>query len=378
MSDKPVKILLIEDNPRDTQTLREMLAKATNAPLDLECADRLSTGLKRLAQGGIDLVLLDLFLPESRGLKTLRRVHARAPLLPVVAITRLADEEIGLEAVREGAQDYLVKGQIDSARLVSTIRHAIARQRTEEALRQSEDRYRKLAEKLQWANAELETFVYSVSHDLRAPLRAIRGFAEILAHRQRANLNEQGQHYLDNIVQASAQMGLLIDDLLAYSRIGRQAVSRQPVPLCDLLARVTDSLATRIDETGAHIDIPDDLPVLQSERTLLIQILSNLIANALTFHRPSVPPRVAVSCQAEPDHFIIRVADNGIGIPSEHYNRIFNVFQRLHDQDEYPGTGIGLAIVKKSVELLGGKVGVESVVGEGSTFWVKLPRETKG
>lgn len=226
---------------------------------------------------------------------------------------------------------------------------------------------------LEAANKELEAFAYSVSHDLRAPLRAINSFAEIIARRHRESLNEEGRHYFDNIVEASSQMGLLIDDLLTYSRLGRRAVRHQPVPLGDLLAQVTENLADRVAETGAHLSIPDHLPVVYGDWTLLSQVFTNLLDNALTYHRPGVPPRVVVSCQTEAAHIVVRVADNGIGIPPEFHEKAFNVFQRLHSQDDYPGTGIGLAVVKRSAELLGGQVWVESVVGEGSTFSVELP-----
>ncbi|MBC8264566.1 MAG: MEDS domain-containing protein [Anaerolineales bacterium] len=229
------------------------------------------------------------------------------------------------------------------------------------------------ARRLQEVNAELEAFAYSVSHDLRAPLRAISGFAQIIARRHRDSLNEEGQHYFDNIIEASAHMGQLIDDLLRYSRLGRTAVRRQPVPLGDLLARLKDELAGRVTKTGALLSLADDLPIIHGDPTLLGQIFINLLDNALTYHRTGVPPRIVVNYKVEANHVIVSVADNGIGIPPEFHEKIFDIFQRLHSQDEYPGIGLGLAIVKKATELLGGSVWVESVVGEGSTFYVQLP-----
>lgn len=228
---------------------------------------------------------------------------------------------------------------------------------------------------LQTANKDLEAFSYSVSHDLRAPLRSVSGFAEIIARRHRNSLNEEAQHYLDNIVEASARMSRLIDDLLAYARLGRTSVRHQSVFLRPLLLQIMKDLAARITETGAEFDLPDELPVVRGDQTLLNQIFANLFGNALTYHRPGVPARVAVTWRAEADYVVVSVSDNGIGIPPEHHDKIFNVFQRLHSEDDYPGTGIGLAIVKKSVELLGGQVWVESVVSEGCTFSVQLPKE---
>jgi PAS domain S-box-containing protein len=270
------------------------------------------------------------------------------------------------------AEHLEITGEVAN-QLAIAIHQARLKEQIERHAAEMEERVAQRTAELREVNAELEAFAYSVSHDLRAPLRAINGFAQIIARRHRDSLNEEGQHYFDNIIQASTHMGHLIDDLLRYSRLGRQAVRHQPVPMGDVLAQVADSLAGRVAETGAHLSLPDDLPVVQGDQTLLGQIFTNLLDNALTYHRSGVPPQVVVSCQAEADHVILSVADNGIGIPPEFHEKIFNIFQRLHSQDEYPGTGIGLAIVKKVVGLLGGQVWVESVVGEGSTFYVELP-----
>lgn len=228
---------------------------------------------------------------------------------------------------------------------------------------------------LQTANKDLESFSYSVSHDLRAPLRAISGFAQIIARRHRASLNEEGQHYFDNIVQASDRMGHLIDDLLQYSRLGRQSVRLVPVPLPEVLSPLAKELTARLKEIGGSLEIAEDLPTVVADRTLLRQIFANLLENALTYRRPDVPAQVSVTWQAEGQAAVICVRDNGIGIPAEHHQRIFNIFQRLHSDDEYPGTGIGLATVKKSVEMLGASVRVESEIGQGSAFFIKLPLE---
>lgn len=241
--------------------------------------------------------------------------------------------------------------------------------------RKLESRVQERTAQLQAANKELEAFAYSISHDLRAPLRAVSGFAQIIARRHRAALNDEGRHYVDNIVLAGERMGHLIDDLLSYSRLGRKAMTRQPLALGKVVSQVLDDLADRMTAAGAVVSVPEDLPIIPGDPTLLQQIFTNLLENALIYQRHDVVPNIRVSWSIEDDQIILKVADNGIGIGLEYQEKIFNVFQRLHSDDEYPGTGIGLAIVKKAVEMLGGRVWVESKAGQGSIFYLKLPKD---
>lgn len=228
---------------------------------------------------------------------------------------------------------------------------------------------------LQAANKDLESFSYSVSHDLRAPLRAISGFAAIVARRHRASLNAEGQHYVDNIVQASERMGHLIDDLLTYARLGRMGVRREPVSLASLVNEISSAMQGHLAGLHGTLDVAENLPAVTGDQTLLSQVFTNLLENAFKYHKPGVPPRVSLTCYDADDRVVVKVSDNGIGIPPEYQDKIFDVFQRLHSEEEYPGTGIGLATVRKSVELLGGSVWVESRAGEGSTFFVRLPKD---
>jgi len=230
-----------------------------------------------------------------------------------------------------------------------------------------------VANRLAAANESLESFAYSVSHDLRAPLRGIGGFAQILAERHRQDLNEQGRQYIDYVVQASDQMTELIEDLLEYSRLGRRAVKPIPLDLELIVDEVLGSLVEIVQQTQAEIIFPEKYPVVLGDRTPLIQIFVNLFDNAIKYHRPDVPPKIELSWHRDSEYAMIMVSDNGIGIPEEHRSKIFTMFQRLHSDSEIPGTGIGLALVKKAVQLLDGEVEVGSVEGGGTTFTVKLP-----
>jgi PAS domain S-box-containing protein len=226
---------------------------------------------------------------------------------------------------------------------------------------------------LEAANRELESFVYSVSHDLRAPLRAITGFGQILARRHRAHLDSEGQHYLDNVVEAGERMGELIDRLLDYSRTGREALRPQPVQLADLVAGLKANFAARIAATGADFRVREPLALPHGDPTLIGQVLSNLLDNALTYTRHGVAPVIELATEVHDNRVALWVRDNGIGIAPEFHDKIFQVFQRLHAQDEVPGTGVGLAIVAKAASVLDGSVRVESAPGQGSRFILELP-----
>lgn len=239
------------------------------------------------------------------------------------------------------------------------------------------DRIRQHAEELELriaereqTNAELEAFSYSVSHDLRAPIRAITGFADAVREEYGDRLDATGHEYLQHVLDGAARMNRLVEDLLNYSRLSRVELELEAVPV----ARVT---ATALKNIGTHdgkikVAIPDNVSVRGHEATL-VQVIYNLVNNALKFRRPNVRPEINVSVEKNKGFGRITVADNGIGIAPQHRERIFQVFERLHGTEEFPGTGIGLAIVKRSIERMGGRFGLDSEVGRGSTFWVELP-----
>jgi PAS domain S-box-containing protein len=222
------------------------------------------------------------------------------------------------------------------------------------------------------ANKELESFSYTISHDLRAPLRAIYGFSQILAGRHSESLNEEGKKYMKYIVQASERMEQLINDLLNYSRLGRKSVKLRLIKLHEVLNDIKSDFQTELDNTGATLKITNELPEIYGDDTLLRQIFTNLLGNAIKYRKTDTALVISVSYESIEGGYILKVNDNGIGIAKEYWGKIFNVFQRLHSEEKYPGTGIGLATVKKAVTLLGGTIYVDSTVGTGSSFVIEI------
>ena len=226
---------------------------------------------------------------------------------------------------------------------------------------------------LQKVNQEIEAFTYSVSHDLRAPLRTMQGFAQALLEDYSDRLDEIGQEYTQYIIEGAVQMDTLISDLLAYSRLSRTQINFQPVDLTYVVQEALRQLSAQIEQRPAEVTVDAPLPQVIAHRLTLVQVVTNLLSNAIKFVKPEVPPKVRIYAQEEQNWIRLSIVDNGIGIAPEHQERIFRVFERLHGVEIYPGTGIGLAIVRKGLERMGGRVGVESQPGQGSRFWIELP-----
>ena len=222
------------------------------------------------------------------------------------------------------------------------------------------------------ANAQLDAFAYTVSHDLRAPLRAMEGFARILLDDMAGELGGKGRRYAERIVGAAERMDGLINDLLAYSRLQRARPTLRRVEPARIAARAAAEAQAALPDPGTASILVHALPPVLAEPVILAQVLSNLIGNAVKFRREGAAARVNVRAEEGAGRVRITVEDNGIGIAPEHQGRIFKVFERLHGQETYPGTGIGLAIVQKGVEQMGGTCGVESAPGAGSRFWIEL------
>ena len=227
-------------------------------------------------------------------------------------------------------------------------------------------------EDLKRSNAELEQFAYVASHDLQEPLRMVASFTQLLARRYRGQLDQDADEFIAFAVDGATRMQSLIQDLLAYSRVGTRVKALGPTDCKVIFERARANLLPAIEESRARVT-SGPLPTVPGDEVQLVQLFQNLIANALKFGGDQ-PPVISITAQEEGDQWLFAVRDNGIGIAPEHQQRIFMVFQRLHHRSEYPGTGIGLAICKKIVERHGGRIWVESEPGQGATFFFTIPK----
>ena len=280
------------------------------------------------------------------------------------------------EAVRRGELDrpIEVRGPPEIVAVAGTVEAMRARIQADlREVQVAREELAESAEELLRSNRDLEQFAYVASHDLQEPLRKVISFSQLLQQRYGDQLDERADQYIAFAVDGARRMQVLINDLLAFSRVGRLSAELAPVELDECAHRAVDNLAERIEETGAAVEV-GELPVVDGELNLLTAVFQNLIGNAIKFRRPEVAPVVTVSATEAPEHWEVTVADNGIGIEPEYADRVFVIFQRLHTKDAYSGTGIGLALCRRIIEHHGGHIWVDTTVTEGTTIRFTLPK----
>ncbi len=239
--------------------------------------------------------------------------------------------------------------------------------------REAEAKLKEYSNNLEESNKDLEQFAYIISHDLREPLRMMTSYTQLLKRRYAKNFDDAGNEFMDYIVDGAKRMNNLINDLLSYSRVGRDKRARQFVDMSEIITVVENNLRMAIQESNAKITIKDVMPKVYCNKAQMTTLLQNLIGNAIKYCHPNIAPKVEIGVKRQQDFWEFYIKDNGIGIAVEHLETIFLIFQRLHARDEYTGTGIGLAITKRIAQSHGGDVWVRSVEGEGSTFFLKMP-----
>lgn len=492
---KKNKILLVEDNEDIVLTLTELMEH----DIDISNAENLEKATKKLTEENFDSIILDLNLPDSIGLNTLKSISDRFPLIPIIIFTGINDEYVGIESIKKGAQDFLIKGKINKDVLLCSLKYAIERKKNEIILIESKEKYKSLFEKardavfiadietgiiidaniqaerllkksrdqiigtnfaaihppdqidyatsvfkkdikqkeqqnkeqqkngfiyidiitsdkkrvpveinasiislpdgrkiiqgifrditekkkaeeemirgtkkLAISNKELEQFAYIASHDLQEPLRSIYSFTELLASRYKGKFDQEADDFIDYIIVGTKRMQEMIDDLLYLSRITTRGKEFIPTNVSDILNQVLRNLDSLIKENNAIITI-DNMPTINTDPFQLTQLFQNLIDNSIKFRKKDIVPKIHISATKKQEEWIFSIQDNGIGIDQKNFIKLFKAFSRLHSKEDYPGTGIGLAICKKIVDRHEGEIWVESKLEEGSTFNFTIP-----
>jgi signal transduction histidine kinase len=374
-------------------TIRQAAALGTSRVSDQSVArgklrfDEVRAALRHL-QADLALARRDARADLSTAATSLNRalIFAAAVLLAAVAaVAVIARNVVARPIGRLGAQVRTVTGgalrrpvEAEGPRDVAALGRDVEAMRVRivmelEAVQRAQDAIEAQAAELSRSNAELEQFAYVASHDLQEPLRKVTSFCQMLERRYAGQLDERADQYIGFAVDGAKRMQILINDLLAFSRVGRMGREPELVDADDLVAVARANLAAGIEDTGAEIEVEGDLPVVLGERSLLVLVFQNLIGNGIKF-RGERRPHVRVSAEREDGFWRFTVADNGIGIDPEYGERIFVIFQRLHTKDAYSGTGIGLAMCRKVIEHHGGRIWLEpSSNGSGATFRFTLP-----
>jgi signal transduction histidine kinase len=367
-----VNVLAVDDNQANLLALEKILK---NPDLNLVKSISGNEALACLLENEFACIILDVTMPEMDGfeLAQIIRNDERTKYIPIIFASGNQRTEADIfKGYETGAVDYLLK-PLDATIVRSKVNVFAELYRHELALKRAKTLLAEYAKDLQRSNEELDQFAHIAAHDLQAPIRAIAGYAEMLTEDCMEQLGDTGKEWLQRITERTARMHSLIQDLLVYSKAGR----KQPSVSFDVsktVVEVTQDLSQHIKESGAKI-ILGNLPTLVASPLELRQLMQNLIGNAIKYQKKDTPPEVHVSAEKADGNWRFKISDNGIGIQTEHMNKLFVIFSRLHTSNEYQGTGIGLAICKKIVARHHGKIWVESEPGKGSAFYFTLPAD---
>jgi two-component system, NtrC family, sensor kinase len=391
----PMRILTVDDSPT---YLHEVAAQLRQEGYDVVPARSGEEALELLAVQSVDCILLDLVMPGLSGQETCRRIKDTAAWrdIPLIMHTALEAQDDMIEGINAGADDYVAKSS-DLDVLRARVRAQLRRKQFEDENRSIRERLlqkelevvaansaRELAEtratfveQLERKNSELEAFSYSVSHDLRAPLRSIDGFSQLLLDKHAGNLDAEAQEYLRFVREAAQRMGELIDDLLLLSRVGRAELSRDRIDLSSIARVVAEELKKNDPDRQVTLCIQDQL-LAEADSRLMRVAFENLIGNAWKFTVKVSEPRIEVGANQTGEDTVFFVRDNGAGFDMQHAENLFRPFQRLHSESDFPGTGIGLATVHRIIDRHGGRIWAESAVGQGTSLYFTIPATKPG
>jgi DNA-binding response OmpR family regulator len=382
----PKKVLAVDDS---LTYLQEVATQLREEGYDVVPAHSGEEALELLSVQTVDCILLDLVMPGLSGQETCRRIKGSAAWrdIPLIMHTALEEPEALIEGINAGADDYIAKSS-DIEVLLARLRAQLRRKQFEDENRSIREQLlqkelevaaansaRELAEaraefagELERKNKELEAFSYSVSHDLRAPLRAISGFGRILEFQYKDRLDEEGCGLLEKIHTATRQMGHMIEDFLQLAQASRSSLSREEVNLSKMAGEILFQLREVEPQRPAEFVIGPNL-ITYADRGLARILLENLLGNAWKFTSKQPSTRIEFGIRRQGERTVYFVKDNGVGFDMQHADRIFDPFQRLHADSEFPGTGIGLATAQKIIQRHGGRIGAESETGKGTVFY---------
>ncbi|MEO1670734.1 MAG: ATP-binding protein [Cyanobacteria bacterium J06631_2] len=355
-------ILIVDDTPAN---LRVLSATLSGRGYEVRCVNSGAMALTVARNAPPDLILLDIKMPEMDGYQVCQQLKSdpKTYEIPVIFLSALDDIADKVKAFTAGGVDYITK-PFQTEEVLARVKNQLTISHLRQKLTAQND-------ELMRSNLELEQFASVVSHDLQQPLQVIVGFARMLEKKSQNWQSEDTKKFLGHILVSGTHMQELIRDLLAYSRVNTSDPAYEPVDCNEVLSQVLNNLQMANARSNAVVDYPP-LPTVMANESQLEQVFQNLISNALKFQRPNTTPRVEISVTQE-DEWQFSFKDNGIGIKPEKFPSIFQMFKRLHKRQEYPGTGIGLAICQKVIDAHGGRIWVESEPGIGTVFHFTLP-----
>jgi signal transduction histidine kinase len=362
-----LQLLLVEDNSDDAALMLHGLQRA-GFEISNTVVRTAADFQRQVKEEPPDIILADYNLGEWRGVETLEILRSEGLDIPVIIVTGALGDVAAVKCIKDGATDYVLKDGL--ARLPEAIRRALVEKQERTLRHQVEQDLARKVDELARSNTDLEQFAYVASHDLQEPLRMVVAYTQLLSERYRGKLDENADKFLGYASEGAMRMQVLIKDLLAFSRVGRNGASGA-VDCNAVVDEVLQTLASAIQESGAVVTRAE-LPAVWADRTQVAQIFQNLIGNALKF-RGKEPPVISVQVEKADQQWLFDVTDNGIGIAPESAENVFVIFQRLHTRTDYPGNGIGLAICKKIVERYGGRIWIEPRAGSGTSFKFTLP-----